>query len=87
MADETVPPPTTASSLSTGEPTVLGAVVDPGATAVAGGSYLSVDDPRVHFGLGSCSKLDLLQIRWPDGRAEVLNNVAVDRYLTVDEPF
>ena len=52
-----------------------------------GGSYLSVDDPRVHFGLGTCGKLDRLQIRWPDGRAQVLNNPAVDRYLTLDEPF
>jgi hypothetical protein len=52
-----------------------------------GGSYLSVDDPRVHFGLGSCGKLDRLQIRWPDGRVQDLKDLAVDRYLTVEEPF
>lgn len=52
-----------------------------------GGSYLSVDDPRVHFGLGSCAKVDHLRIRWPDGRNQILNSLAVDRYLTVEEPF
>jgi hypothetical protein len=52
-----------------------------------GGSYISVDDPRVRFGLGSCPKVDHLRIRWPDGRNQVLNNLAVDRYLTVEEPF
>jgi hypothetical protein len=52
-----------------------------------GGSYLSVDDPRLHFGLGSCGKLERLRIRWPAGRVQILENVAADRYLTVEEPL
>jgi enediyne biosynthesis protein E4 len=52
-----------------------------------GGSYLSVDDPRLHFGLGSCSNLDRVRIRWPGGRAQILENLPVDRYLTLEEPF
>jgi hypothetical protein len=51
-----------------------------------GGSFLSVDDPRLHFGLGACNKLDRLTVRWPNGRLQVLENLPVDRYLTVDEP-
>ena len=51
-----------------------------------GGSFLSVDDPRLHFGLGACNKLDRLQVRWPNGRLQVLENLPVDRYLTVEEP-
>jgi enediyne biosynthesis protein E4 len=52
-----------------------------------GGSYLSVDDPRLHFGLGSCSNLDRLRIRWATGRTQLLENLKVDRYLTVEEPL
>lgn len=52
-----------------------------------GGSFLSVDDPRIHFGLGSCATVDRLRIRWPGGRVQVLENVAADRYLTVEEPL
>jgi enediyne biosynthesis protein E4 len=52
-----------------------------------GGSYLSVDDPRVHFGLGSCAKANRLSIRWPDGRQQVLKDLTVDRYLTIEEPL
>jgi hypothetical protein len=51
-----------------------------------GGSYLSVDDPRVHFGLGSCAKVDRLSIRWPGGHQQVLENLSVDRYLPIEEP-
>ncbi len=50
-----------------------------------GGSYLSRNDPRLHFGLGPCRKVDRLAIRWPDGVKQVLNEVAVDRYLTIRE--
>jgi hypothetical protein len=52
-----------------------------------GGSYLSVNDPRVHFGLGSCAKVDRLSIRWPGGRRQVLKNLSADHYLTVEEPL
>ena len=48
--------------------------------------YLSQDDARVHFGLGQASKIDKLTIRWPSGKEQVLQNVAVDRVLTVEEP-
>jgi hypothetical protein len=50
-----------------------------------GGSYLSGNDPRIHFGLGSCTKVDRLSIRWPGGRPQVLENLGADRYVTVEE--
>jgi hypothetical protein len=52
-----------------------------------GGSYISGDDPRIHFGLGSCAKVDRLSIHWPDGRQQVLAHPPTDRYLTIDEPL
>jgi hypothetical protein len=56
------------------------------AERIAGSGYLSQDDGRVHFGIGSAAKADKLTIRWPSGREQVLENLAVDRVLTVEEP-
>ena len=36
----------------------------------AGGSYLSSEDPRAHFGLGKATKLQALEVRWPDGKID-----------------
>jgi enediyne biosynthesis protein E4 len=44
----------------------------------AGGSYLSQNDPRLHFGLGDASLIEDLQIRWPSGRLEPLRNIPAD---------
>jgi hypothetical protein len=51
----------------------------------SGGSYLSRNDPRLHFGLGACSKVDRLSITWPDKKQQQLTDVAIDRYLSVTE--
>jgi hypothetical protein len=42
--------------------------------------------PQVHFGLGPAATVDELRIAWPGGKESVLNDVAVDRVLTVTEP-
>ena len=52
---------------------------------VAGSGYLSQDDPRVHFGLGAAAKVDRLTITWPGGARQVLEDVAADRFVTVEE--
>jgi hypothetical protein len=54
---------------------------------VGGGSYLSSHDPREVLGLGSSTKIDRLEIRWPQpsGRVERLTDVPIDRYITVTE--
>jgi enediyne biosynthesis protein E4 len=53
----------------------------------AGGSYLASHDPREVLGLGTATKLDWLEIKWPlpSGHVERLENVPVDRYLRVVE--
>jgi len=51
-----------------------------------GGSYISHDDPRIHFGLGSCSKVDKLEVTWPDGTKQALKDLETNRYVTVTEP-
>ena len=51
----------------------------------SGGSYFSQSDLRVHFGLGSAQKVDLLEIRWPSGTVDVLKDVAVNQLVYVKE--
>ena len=49
-----------------------------------GGSYLSTSDFRAHFGLGE-AKTASLQIRWPSGTIDRLDNVAADQIVVVEE--
>jgi len=51
----------------------------------AGSSYLSQNDLRLHFGLGKSAKIDSLEIRWPSGKLETLENVAVDSIYVIVE--
>jgi len=51
----------------------------------SGGSYLSQNDLRVHFGLGSATKIDSLEIHWPSGRTQTLTDLAVDHFYSVLE--
>jgi hypothetical protein len=48
-------------------------------------SYYSHDDVRLHFGLGTHTSADTIEIRWPSGTTQVLENVAADRVLAVTE--
>ena len=52
---------------------------------LSGGSYLSQNDLRVHFGLGSHARLDKAEVTWPDGKMEILRNLPADRFYTVRE--
>jgi Na+-transporting NADH:ubiquinone oxidoreductase subunit NqrB len=49
----------------------------------AGSSYLSSEDPRVHFGLGATRRLRELVVRYPDGSVTRLRNLASDRVVVV----
>jgi len=51
-----------------------------------GGSYLSRNDPRVHFGLGACSQPVNATIKWPSGAVQTLHQVVANRYTTIEEP-
>jgi enediyne biosynthesis protein E4 len=48
--------------------------------------FLSQSDRRVHFGLGANQTADRIEIRWPSGRTQTLDNVPADRVLKVKEP-
>jgi hypothetical protein len=50
------------------------------------GSYLSANDSRVHFGLGSDAHVDTIEVRWPSGIRQVLKNVKSNKILVVEEP-
>ena len=52
---------------------------------LSGGSYLSSNDMRVHFGLGDLEKVDQLEIHWPSGSVEKATLPAVDRIYTITE--
>ncbi len=56
------------------------------AERIAGSGYLSQDDGRLHFGLGTATKVDRILVHWPSGKEQVLDKVPVDRVLSVEEP-
>jgi hypothetical protein len=51
----------------------------------SGGSYLSQNDLRVHFGLNTATKIESLEIRWPSGKIETLKNLDADKIYSVLE--
>ena len=53
---------------------------------IAGSGYLSQDDDRLHFGLGSAASVDKVVIHWPSGLEQTVERLAADRVLTVEEP-
>ncbi len=54
---------------------------------VGGGSYLSSHDPRVVLGIGQRSKIDSLEVKWPQpgSSTERFTNLPIDRYITIVE--
>ncbi len=55
------------------------------ADVIAGGSYASTSDPRLHFGLGENSHVEEIEIHWPSGLVEKLHPTAIDRILAISE--
>jgi hypothetical protein len=55
------------------------------AERVASSGYLSQDDGRLHFGLGSAAAIDKLVVHWPSGREQTVLKPTIDRVLTVEE--
>ncbi len=52
---------------------------------VSGAVYCSQNDMTLHFGLGAATKVDKLEIRWPDGSVETFDVPAIDRVVTITE--
>lgn len=50
-----------------------------------GNGYAAQSDPRIHFGLGKDTAVQLLEVRWPDGGLQYLQNVAADRIITIKQ--
>jgi hypothetical protein len=52
-----------------------------------GGSYLSAHDPRIVLGLGQRTKIDWLEVKWPQpgGTTERFTDLPIDRYITIVE--
>ena len=51
----------------------------------SGGSYYSQNDLRIHFGVGKNQKVKTIEIRWPSGQVDTLNDVAVNQLIHVKE--
>ena len=51
----------------------------------SGGSYISQNDLRIHFGLGNAEKVDLLEIRWPSGQVDAVKDLKANQLVYVKE--
>jgi hypothetical protein len=55
-------------------------------TVIGGGSYGGESDHRLHFGLGSATKVDQIDIQWLNGKVQTMKDVPANQILTVKEP-
>jgi hypothetical protein len=53
--------------------------------ATTAGSYLSASDKRLHFGLGTSDRAKI-EVQWPSGIRQTLNDVHADQFLEIKEP-
>jgi len=51
----------------------------------SGSSYLGQSDLRAHVGLAAATSIDRMEIRWPDGRVERIDNPPINQILTAEE--
>ena len=51
----------------------------------SGGSYSSSSDPRAHFGLGSATQIDKIEIQWPSGLKQLVAAARIDQIITIEE--
>lgn len=51
----------------------------------ANSSYLSVSDPRAHFGVGGATRIESIEIRWPSGQVDTLRDEKADQDIVVQE--
>src|SRR5207247_11316780 len=51
----------------------------------SGGGYVSQSDLRLHFGLGAAMKIDVLEIQWPSGLVQNLENIPANQILSIKE--
>jgi hypothetical protein len=51
----------------------------------ANASFESASDPRLHFGLGSATKVDSIEVRWPSGVVDQIGPVPANQGITIQE--
>ncbi len=51
----------------------------------SGGSYISQNDLRVHFGIGKAERVEMLEIHWPSGAVDTLKDVKPNQLIVVKE--
>ncbi len=51
----------------------------------SGGSYISQNDFKLHFGLEKRTRVDLIQVRWPSGAVDTVTNMPVNKVVTIKE--
>jgi hypothetical protein len=51
----------------------------------SGGSYISQNDTRLHFGLERKTKVDAVEVRWPNGTTAKFTNIPVNRFISIKE--
>ena len=52
----------------------------------SGGSYLSQNDFRLHFGTGSAAVVEKIEVQWPGGARQALSGIPADRAMVIREP-
>ena len=45
--------------------------------------YLSSSDLRLHFGLARRTRVDLIEVHWPDGKVESIKDAPINDFLTI----
>jgi enediyne biosynthesis protein E4 len=51
----------------------------------SGGSYISQNDTRLHFGLEKRTKVDAIEVRWPNGAVEKFTNLPANTFISIRE--
>ena len=51
----------------------------------SGGSYLSQNDMRLHFGLGSAARVERVTVHWPSGSIDRVSAIPADRHISIQE--
>jgi len=51
----------------------------------SGGSYLSQNDLRLHFGTGSAARIDEIEVGWPSGATDTVKDIPADQSVTIEE--
>lgn len=50
-----------------------------------GSGYLASPPPEAHFGLDASKTIDRIEVRWPTGEVQVIDNLEVNRIIAIDE--